>query len=96
MEWEVQRDPYGGDPESAAPAWATRLKLDLPRLGLVDARLNLSGDQLVLQVVAPLAAGEISTSSDELRARLLAAGLTLSHLAVHVADPRPVLDPDLA
>ena len=40
MDWEVQRDPYGGDPESAVPTWATRLKLDLPRLGLVDARLN--------------------------------------------------------
>ncbi|MGE8639143.1 MAG: flagellar hook-length control protein FliK, partial [Achromobacter sp.] len=35
MEWEVERDPYGGDPDSATPTWATRLKLDLPRLGLV-------------------------------------------------------------
>ena len=55
MDWEVQRDPYGGDPESAVPTWATRLKLDLPRLGLVDARLNLAGDQIVLQLVAPTA-----------------------------------------
>ncbi|MBB1592711.1 flagellar hook-length control protein FliK [Achromobacter sp. UMC46] len=94
MEWEVERDPYGGDPDSATPTWATRLKLDLPRLGLVDARLNLAGDQIVLQLVAPLAAAEINDSSDQLRSRLLAAGLTLSNLAVSVTDPRPVIPND--
>ncbi|KNY10392.1 hypothetical protein AKG08_11820 [Achromobacter piechaudii] len=94
MEWEVERDPYGGDPDSATPTWATRLKLDLPRLGLVDARLNLAGDQIVLQLVAPLAAGEINNASDQLRSRLLAAGLTLSNLAVSVTDPRPVIPTD--
>ncbi len=94
MEWEVERDPYGGDPDSATPTWATRLKLDLPRLGLVDARLNLAGDQIVLQLVAPLAAGEINDASDQLRSRLLAAGLTLSNLAVSVTDPRPVIPAD--
>lgn len=94
MEWEVERDPYGGDPDSATPTWATRLKLDLPRLGLVDARLNLAGDQIVLQLVAPLAAGEINDASDQLRSRLLAAGLTLSNLAVSVTDPRPVIATD--
>jgi Flagellar hook-length control protein FliK len=94
MEWEVERDPYGGDPDSAGSTWATRLKLDLPRLGLVDARLNLAGDQLVLQVVAPHSAAEINESSDLLRSRLLAAGLTLSHLVVNVVDPRPVVPTD--
>ncbi|BEG73231.1 flagellar hook-length control protein FliK [Achromobacter xylosoxidans] len=95
MEWEVERDPYGGDPESALPTWATRLKLDLPRLGLVDARLNLAGDQIVLQLVAPHSAAEINDSSDQLRSRLLAAGLTLSHLVVNVVDPRPVMPVDI-
>ena len=94
MEWEVERDPYGGDPDSATPTWATRLKLDLPRLGLVDARLNLAGDQIVLQLVAPLAAAEINDASDQLRSRLLAAGLTLSNLAVSVTEPRPVMPTD--
>lgn len=94
MEWEVERDPYGGDPDSAGSTWATRLKLDLPRLGLVDARLNLAGDQIVLQVVAPHSAAEINESSDLLRSRLLAAGLTLSHLVVNVVDPRPVVPTD--
>lgn len=95
MEWEVERDPYGGDPESAVSTWATRLKLDLPRLGLVDARLNLAGDQIVLQLVAPHSAAEINDSSDQLRSRLLAAGLTLSHLVVNVVDPRPVMPADI-
>ena len=67
MDWEVQRDPYGGDPESAVPTWATRRR-NLPRLGLVDARLNLAGDQIVLQLVAPRL---IDESSDQLRSRLL-------------------------
>ncbi|KGD92933.1 hypothetical protein JL37_15645 [Achromobacter sp. RTa] len=95
MEWEVQRDPYGGDPDSSVPAWATRLKLDLPRLGLVDARLNLAGDQLVLQLVAPHSASEIHDASDTLRSRLLAAGLTLSNLSVSVVEPRPVIPADI-
>jgi len=95
MEWEVQRDPYGGDPDSAVPAWATRLKLDLPRLGLVDARLNLAGDQLVLQVIAPHSAAEIHEASDTLRSRLLAAGLTLSNLSVSVIEPRPTMPADI-
>ncbi|CAB3716043.1 hypothetical protein LMG26845_06053 [Achromobacter insuavis] len=94
MEWEVEREPYGGDPESGVPTWATRLKLDLPRLGLVDARLNLAGDQIVLQLVAPHGAAELNESSDQLRSRLLAAGLTLSHLVVNVVDPRPVMPTD--
>jgi len=95
MEWEVERDPYGGDPDSAVSTWATRLKLDLPRLGLVDARLNLAGDQIVLQLVAPHSAAEINDSSDALRSRLLAAGLTLSNLSVSVVEPRLDIPADI-
>lgn len=94
MEWEVERDPYGEDRESAVPTWATRVKLDLPRLGLVDARLNLAGDQIVLQLIAPHSATEINDSSDMLRSRLLAAGLTLSNLTVNVVEPRLVIPND--
>lgn len=94
MEWEVERDPYGADRDSAVPTWATRLKLDLPRLGLVDARLNLAGGQIVLQLIAPHSAAEINDSSDTLRSRLLAAGLTLSNLSVSVVEPRPVIPAD--
>jgi len=88
MEWEVRRDA----PEGAAQAtahWATRLKLDLPRLGLVEARLNLAGDQLVMQLVAPRSASEIHGAAQALRDSLQRAGLTLSHLSVGATPPRP-------
>ncbi|CAP42492.1 flagellar hook-length control protein FliK [Bordetella petrii] len=88
MEWEVRRDA----PEGAAQAtthWATRLKLDLPRLGLVEARLNLAGDQLVMQLVAPRSATEIHGAAQTLREGLQRAGLTLSHLSVGATPPRP-------
>ncbi|MCD0505450.1 flagellar hook-length control protein FliK, partial [Bordetella petrii] len=87
LEWEVRRET----PDQAAEAashWATRLKLDLPRLGLVEARLMLSGDQLVMQMVAPRSAGEIHTAAASLRASLSRAGLTLSHLSVGVTSAR--------
>ena len=73
------------------PQWV----LDLPRLGLVDARLNLAGDQLVLQLVAPHSASELQDDSDTLRSRLLAAGLTLSNLSVSVVEPRPMIPADI-
>ncbi len=94
MEWEVERDPYGGDPDSATPTWATRLKLDLPRLGLVEVRLNLAGDQVVMQLIAPLSASEIRASSDQLRTRLSDTGLTLSNLSVDAVDPQAFVPPE--
>lgn len=86
MWWEISRDP-GDNPEASAKAdavstWATRLVLTMPRLGPVEARLNLAGDQLVLQIVAPGSNTEIAHSADELRQRLQDAGLTLSNLTV--------------
>ncbi|KAJ8135422.1 hypothetical protein OY671_011365, partial [Metschnikowia pulcherrima] len=89
MEWEVEREPYGGDPESGVPTWATRSKSDSPRSGSVDARSNSAGDQIVSQSVAPHGAAELNESSDQLRSRSSAAGLTLSHSVVNVVDPRP-------
>ena len=59
----------------------------------MDARLNLAGDQIVLQLVAPHSAALIDESSDQLRSRLLAAGLTLS-MTVNVVDPRPIIPTD--
>ncbi|WP_195846313.1 flagellar hook-length control protein FliK, partial [Bordetella pertussis] len=68
--------------------WATRLKLNLPRLGTVEARLNLAANQLVLHVVAPDSAAEIGAAADALRQQLSAAGLTLTNLSVDaVAAP---------
>ncbi|PAX94120.1 flagellar hook-length control protein FliK [Bordetella pertussis] len=66
MEWEVAREH--GDEAAGQPGthWATRLKLNLPRLGTVEARLNLAANQLVLHVVAPDSAAEIGAAADAL------------------------------
>ena len=89
MEWAVERQnrEMEGTAE-VVQTWATRLRLDLPRLGMVEARLSLAGSQLVMQLVAPLAEPEINASADALRERLLAAGLTLSHLSVSTRAPQ--------
>lgn len=88
LEWEVRREP-GDTAADAGPHWATRLTLDLPRLGLVEARLNLAGDQLVMQLIAPRSAREIDGAAQALRDGMRRAGLTLSHLSVGVAAARP-------
>ncbi|CPN89708.1 Flagellar hook-length control protein FliK [Bordetella pertussis] len=64
------------------------LLVRLPRLGTVEARLNLAANQLVLHVVAPDSAAEIGAAADALRQQLSAAGLTLTNLSVDaVAAP---------
>jgi len=88
LEWEIRRDPREGAADAGAH-WATRLKLDLPRLGLVEARLNLAGDQLVMQLIAPRSAREIHDAAPALRDNLRRAGLTLGHLSVGIAAARP-------
>ncbi|MBV7486313.1 flagellar hook-length control protein FliK [Bordetella sp. BOR01] len=88
MEWEVRRDAREGAAE-AETHWATRLKLELPRLGLVEARLSLAGDELVMQLVAPRSAREINGAAQALRDGLQRAGLTLSHLSVGAVAPQP-------
>ncbi|HYG42053.1 MAG TPA: flagellar hook-length control protein FliK [Bordetella sp.] len=88
MEWEIRRDTSEGAGRTDTH-WATRLTLDLPRLGLVEARLTLAGDQLVMQLVAPRSAREINGAARILRDGLQRAGLTLSHLSVGAAPPHP-------
>ncbi|WP_262354647.1 flagellar hook-length control protein FliK, partial [Bordetella pertussis] len=89
--------PPGTRPARRCPAstrtprcWCANscLKLNLPRLGTVEARLNLAANQLVLHVVAPDSAAEIGAAADALRQQLSAAGLTLTNLSVDaVAAP---------
>ncbi|OZI63688.1 flagellar hook-length control protein FliK [Bordetella genomosp. 1] len=96
MEWEVQRDPYGEDqPGDPATHWNTRLTLELPRLGQVEARLSLAGSQLVLNIVAPQGAVELNQQSEHLRSKLGAAGLTLSNLTIDAMPPQLIMPPGL-
>ncbi|WP_323011356.1 flagellar hook-length control protein FliK [Castellaniella sp.] len=89
MECEVQRRQPGDDQDPAVDQehWATRLTLQLPTLGEIQARLNLSGDQLVMRLVAPQSAERLSQSVEPLRSRLLAQGLQASQLAILAHEP---------
>jgi hypothetical protein len=84
MHWEIQRreadDPGSGDFEGRH--WATRLRLSLPSLGDVQARMSLSGDHLVMRLTAPQSAQRLGDAIEALRTRLLAKGLQASQLAV--------------
>jgi hypothetical protein len=97
MEWEVRRrqPDDGQDPATDQEFWSTRLNLRLPTLGEVQARLSLSGDQLVMRLTAPQSADRLSGSIEPLRSRLLAQGLQASQLSVMDRDPEPS-DDDLS
>lgn len=89
MQWEVQRR-HPGDarvPEATQEYWSTRLALQLPSLGDIQARLSLSGDQLVMRLTAPRSADRLSEAIEPLRSRLLAQGLQASQLSVLNHDP---------
>lgn len=82
LEWtiEEQAEDSGGGVERV---WASRLKLTLPRLGEVDVRVSLRGDQLAVRVVPrPEHAAEFGEASEGLRGALAARGLVLGALKV--------------
>lgn len=89
MRWQIAEEPAreggrsgGGDDE--APEWRSRMRLALPQLGEIDARIALRGDGIRLD----LAAGEETTQTvlrdalAGLRQQLDAAGLSLASFAV--------------
>jgi hypothetical protein len=89
MQWEIQRDGHAAGQESGTSfdQWATRLTLNLPNLGEVQARIHLSGQQLVMQLVAPDSASTLGESQDALKSQLLASGLLVNALSIHASAP---------
>lgn len=82
LQWEVQRRaPEDPGPETLA-TWATRLVLQLPRLGTVEARLTLAGERLVLRLGAPDSAPLLRQHLDVLREHLDRQGLRLTDTTV--------------
>ncbi|MBI4742114.1 MAG: flagellar hook-length control protein FliK [Betaproteobacteria bacterium] len=90
MRWEIEEDAgqRGSDGEETASRWQTSLRLTLPRLGEIDARIGLQGPQIALA----LAAGNTGTqallrdATEALRGQLDAAGLVLASLGVGPAE----------
>ena len=87
MRWEI--DPENAQRQANSDeeqtAWSTRLRLTLPRLGEIDARLRLEGNQLVLTLNADDASTRLRMreEADTLRQQLEVAGLTLATLGIN-------------
>lgn len=80
MDWEIRRDaPQRGDASGEEAAWTTNLRLSLPRLGEIDARVQLDGQTLRLDLRTGQAASEadLRHALPLLQQALAAAGLSL-------------------
>ncbi|MCK9285129.1 MAG: flagellar hook-length control protein FliK [Rhodocyclaceae bacterium] len=90
LEWEIERDARQPDSSAteAAPGWSTRLALTSPRLGRVEASLQLNPSGINIQINAADAtvATEMRSAIAELAGSLEAAGLTAPFIQVGHAD----------
>lgn len=87
MHWEITEDDGRprSDTEEIPARWQTRLKLDLPNLGGVEARLRLgNGGSLELSLTTDSAASEntLRAAGEQLGTALRASGLQLNNFAV--------------
>lgn len=86
IHWEIESEAddreHGGD--NPSEKWQTRLRLTLPRLGEVDARLRIEGQQITLTMIADNAETRTLLSGDAatLRSQLEQAGLNLASLGI--------------
>ena len=85
IEEPEQREGDGADPEDAA--WKTTLRVTLPRLGGVEARLHLTPAGVALQLTADDAgtAAALTAAERELAVALAAADLPLTEMRVDLA-----------
>jgi len=82
LKWEVHRRGSEDEHDGSTDNWATRLKLNLPGLGEIQARLSLSGSQLIMHLAAPDGASLMADHTGMLRERLNQQGLRLSQLTI--------------
>lgn len=86
MYWELDWDP---NDHSAAEqrVWRTRIAIELPTLGLVDAELTLTGHRLGARIAAGgTALGTLKEGTSDFMRALAGAGLNLEQLAIRNAD----------
>jgi len=100
MDWEIEHERARGDREdsnvgSDGEKWQTRLRLTLPHLGEVDARLHIHERQISLSVVASDVETRALLRSDvaSLRGQLEQAGLDLASLGI-AAPPEAQAPPE--
>ena len=95
LHWQIE-DPVhdrarGENASDGNEQWQTRLRLTLPRLGEVEARLGIQREQIALSIIAPEAATRqlLSGTASDLRGALERAGLTLASLGIGAPAERP-------
>jgi hypothetical protein len=89
VDWSIQRDivderQAGAAEPSEGPGWNTTLRLTMPRLGTIDAVLQLSGGRLRIRLAAAEArtAGDLRQQAPGLTEALAAAGLNVQALDI--------------
>lgn len=86
MYWELDWDP--NDPRAADQrVWRTRIAIELPTLGLVDAELTLTGHRLGARISADgMTLATLKEGTSDFMRALAGAGLNLEQLAIRNAD----------
>lgn len=94
MRWElVEEDGHrrqSGEEEQLPTTWKTRLRLTLPNMGVIDARLGLQDNHLSLHLAADddQTRERLRTAARQLFGRIEAAGLDMASFAVANHEPR--------
>lgn len=90
MRWEIEEDGsnHATNAEETAERWRTRLSLNLPGLGGVDARIQLQGEQVILSINVNHAETRalMQGQTDSLRQQLQDAGLMLTAIGIAQED----------
>jgi len=101
LRWEIedQTDRQARDDEEVAEKWQTGLQMTLPKLGGIDARISLTGDQISITITAKTVHIKelMQLESEALRRQMSEAGLLLTSVgfatdisdeleAIHIGD----------
>ncbi|MGO4326843.1 flagellar hook-length control protein FliK [Cupriavidus sp. 2TAF22] len=90
MDWEIRREHADdGSAGTAAAAWSTRLVLNLPHMGTVEARLTLNSTGLDARIVTAdgSVASRMNADRSALSGNLAASGIVLMRLDVDTGEP---------
>nr|WP_228384610.1 flagellar hook-length control protein FliK [Rhodocyclus gracilis] len=101
MRWQIseeepRQDSEGGGDGSDAPEWRTQMRLTLPNLGEIDARIGLRGNGIRLDIEAgdEQTQALLRSAMSELRVQLDNAGLSLSAFGVTPIAEAPPASPE--
>lgn len=93
--WEIikEQSEHSDNPQDAPASWHTKLRLSLPELGDIEARLHIQGVQvgMVLEASDALTREKLVARKDELRKNLAVTGLTLT--SIGIAPPPTTPEP---